>query len=252
MRRPEDLLTVGCRDRTVDTLTVSDLTHFLAMAELVRVPKAAATIPYNDEADELLAVLQGFAISAGSGTPTALPAAREALIITLEQMSPYPFDKAETRCRSISDVANALTTLLSAHQSDDRVLIPILETIAFLLDFGILQRLHDGKSTGSPPFRFRTLLSLVQKAHFKSTNTPKLAAAVNVYSGLLELSEIRIEVLTKLTSMLLHPFPSIRVEAAKALWMATKDADLKPRKWTSAPAEHKTFVTDFKERYCRV
>jgi tubulin-specific chaperone D len=63
---------------------------------------------------------------------------------------------------------------------------------------------------------FRTLLSYVQKAHFKSTHMQKLHLALDVYRGLGTISATRADTITKVTSMLLHPFP-------KAGWAAKKD-----------------------------
>lgn len=58
--------------------------------------------------------------------------------------------------------------------------------------------------------RWRNFLSLVQKAHFKSNNMQKLYLALDVYRGLANVPAIRQDVRTKLTSMLLHPFPKVR------------------------------------------
>lgn len=56
---------------------------------------------------------------------------------------------------------------------------------------------------------FRTLLSYVQKAHFKSTHIQKLHLALDVYRGLGAIPATRADTLAKVTSMLLHPFPKV-------------------------------------------
>ena len=56
---------------------------------------------------------------------------------------------------------------------------------------------------------FRALLSLIQKAHFKSTHMQKLHLALDVYRGLGTIPSTRTDTLTKVTSMLLHPFPKV-------------------------------------------
>jgi hypothetical protein len=56
---------------------------------------------------------------------------------------------------------------------------------------------------------FRTLLSYVQKAHFKSTHIQKLHLALGVYRGLGTIPATRADTLAKVTSMLLHPFPKV-------------------------------------------
>jgi len=58
-------------------------------------------------------------------------------------------------------------------------------------------------------FSFRTLLSYVQKAHFKSTHIQKLHLALDVYRGLGTLQAVRTDTLAKVISMLLHPFPKV-------------------------------------------
>lgn len=57
--------------------------------------------------------------------------------------------------------------------------------------------------------RWRNLLALVQKTHFKSSNMQKLSLSLAVYRGLLEIPLIRADVLSKVSSMLLHPFPKV-------------------------------------------
>jgi hypothetical protein len=58
---------------------------------------------------------------------------------------------------------------------------------------------------------------LVQKAHYKTGNIRKLEAAVKLYGGL---TEVYPEPLTKLSSMLLHPFPRVRNLVAEELFVA--------------------------------
>jgi hypothetical protein len=57
---------------------------------------------------------------------------------------------------------------------------------------------------------FRTLLSYTQKAHFKSTHMQKLQLALDVYRGLGTIATTRSDTMTKLSNMLLHPFPKVR------------------------------------------
>jgi hypothetical protein len=55
------------------------------------------------------------------------------------------------------------------------------------------------------------LLSQTQKAHFKSSHMQKLHFALDVYRGLGMIPATSQETLTKVTSMLLHPFPKARI-----------------------------------------
>jgi hypothetical protein len=56
---------------------------------------------------------------------------------------------------------------------------------------------------------FRKVFTLVQRAHFKSSNIARLEAAIKVYAAFARLEPLRADVLKKLTSMLLHPFPRV-------------------------------------------
>lgn len=56
---------------------------------------------------------------------------------------------------------------------------------------------------------WRNLFALVQKSHYKSGNVHKLEAAVKLYTGLARANVVRDQVISKLFSMLLHPFPSV-------------------------------------------
>ncbi|KAH0558993.1 hypothetical protein GP486_004392 [Trichoglossum hirsutum] len=103
----------------------------------------------------------------------------------------------------LQDICETLLEILKQNISNDRVSIPTLEVLAFLLDSRIIQRLQDTQ------FKWRSLLILVHKAHFKSGNVGKLGAAVKVYAGLVEISPIRQDVLVRLMSMLMHPFPKV-------------------------------------------
>lgn len=51
---------------------------------------------------------------------------------------------------------------------------------------------------------------MVQKSHYKSGNVQKLEAAVKLYTGLARANVVRDTVISKLCSMLLHSFPSVR------------------------------------------
>ena len=90
---------------------------------------------------------------------------------------------------------------------------------------------------------FRVLLSLVQKSHFKSTHMQKLHLALDVYRGLGTIPATRNETITKVTSMLMHPFPKIRITAAETLWMLTQEEGLKRQDW-SLPSKSLKPVVD--------
>ncbi|KAH0174553.1 cell morphogenesis protein-like protein, partial [Aureobasidium melanogenum] len=81
-------------------------------------------------------------------------------------------------------------------------------------------------------FNWRVLLSLVQKAHFKSNNIPRILAAIEVYQTLAEKPTARAETLKKLVSMLrTNPYPTVRTAVAECLFLATGDQALKIIDW---------------------
>lgn len=96
-----------------------------------------------------------------------------------------------------------LSAVLHANLSDDRYAIPVIDFLAFLIDSFILS------SPGDSELVFRKVFLLVQKAHFRSSNIQRLESAVKLYAALSRLDFLRIDVLKKMTGLLLHPFPRV-------------------------------------------
>ncbi|KAH6614108.1 tubulin folding cofactor D C terminal-domain-containing protein [Boeremia exigua] len=181
------------------------------------------------------AICQGLVSSAGMASESVVQNCREAVLnftITL------PLTNTSGRNEfTLVDFATCLLDLLKKELENDRVLLPLLEGWAFLFDMQITHRLV------STDFNFRTLLSYIQKAHFKSTHIQKLHLALDVYRGLGTIPAARTDTLAKVTSMLLHPFPKIRITAAETLWILTQDDGLKLQDW-SLPSKSLQSVVD--------
>ncbi|KAG9545652.1 cytochrome P450, partial [Aureobasidium melanogenum] len=144
------------------------------------------------------AILKGSISCAGVGAEGLLRASRMALVDTLSRGSDTK--EAETQ--------------------------PLLELIAYLLD--ALPSIVPLDS----PFNWRVLLSLVQKAHFKSNNISRILAAIEVYQALAEKPTARVDTLKKLVSMLrTNPYPTVRTAVAECLFLATGDQALKIIDW---------------------
>ncbi|KAF2682125.1 hypothetical protein K458DRAFT_342479 [Lentithecium fluviatile CBS 122367] len=171
------------------------------------------------------AICLGFVTSAGMGSESVVQNSRAALLDTADAWT-IATAEGEELSFSLVDFANCLLDILKTNLEIERVLLPLLEVFAFLFDMQVLQRLS------STPFNFRTLLSYTQKAHFKSTHMQKLHLALDVYRGLGTIPATRADTITKVTSMLLHPFPKIRITAAETLWMLTKEEGLKRQDWS--------------------
>ncbi|KAI9780276.1 MAG: hypothetical protein M1839_006836 [Geoglossum umbratile] len=149
-----------------------------------------------------LPTLEGYVTSAGLGSESVLRASRLALADHLEGLDVLGSNK-DPQSYGLKDICDGLLEILKRNTSNDRVAMPTLEVLAFLLDSCIIQLLQDTQ------FNWRSLFASVQKAHFKSGNILKLSAAVKVYAGLVEIPLIRRDVLTRLISMLMHPFPRV-------------------------------------------
>lgn len=144
-----------------------------------------------------LPLLQGLATSAVAGSEGLVRASRAALIQFIN------CQKSGQRQGTLITILQNLSTALSDNLQDDRYAIPIIELSAFLVDSFAVPG-----ADGLDPI-FRKLFVLVQKAHFRSSNIPRLEAAIKVYAALSRLDPLRMDSLKKLTGMLLHPFPRV-------------------------------------------
>ena len=164
------------------------------------------------------AVLVGIVSAAGMGSETVAQNARRAL---MEVMDGLPADSPDPEIMSASRLLRLLTELLANHLVTDRIVIPLLEVLGFLLSMQAFQRL-EGIQQGSPwvacdvfsavcspKVSFRRLFALVRKAHFKSKNMQKLHLAIHVYYGLGAVPATRHDTLAQLERMLAHPFPHV-------------------------------------------
>ncbi|KAF2204679.1 hypothetical protein GQ43DRAFT_364104 [Delitschia confertaspora ATCC 74209] len=234
-------------NRAVDGFAngVSSYTYFSESLKLLSRPE------FRSVKDALLV---GFISSAGIGSESVVQNARLALVDYVDSLpTQIPDDPEQEAGFSLLQLATLLTGLLRANLSNDRVLIPLLEVLAFLFDMQILQRLVDTnyrhvlfsiRSLDS----FRTLLSLTQKAHFKSAHMHKLHLALDLYRGLGTIPATRSDTLTKVTNMLLHPFPKIRIAAAETLWCLSNDQDLKRHDWSLSNKSLKPVAEGLKSR----
>ncbi|KAI9705641.1 MAG: hypothetical protein M1836_006397 [Candelina mexicana] len=190
---------------------VSSHRYFLELLQLLR--QESVRIP----------LLQGYVTSAGAGSEAILIASRGALVDFAEQC-----DEIYNLC----DLSTDLVEVVKRNSNNDRVAVPAMEVLSFFLfDTGYAARLGG--------FKWRTLFTTVQKAHFKSGNVQKLEAAVKIYAGLLVVEEVRKNAAEKLLSMLLHRYSQVRNAVADALWVACGENRLKAIDWGLSPGELK-------------
>ncbi|XP_014557319.1 hypothetical protein COCVIDRAFT_97412 [Bipolaris victoriae FI3] len=195
----------------------------------------SALAPLQSPADAVIkeAICVGFVSSAGMGSESVVQNSRRALLDFVDTLpsSSSSETAGQGNQYSLLDLATTFLTLLKSHLDNDRILLPLLEVFAFLFDMHVLQRLTTTTTT-TTTFPFRTLLSYTQKSHFKSSHVHKLHLALDMYRGLGSVPVTREETLRKVTSMLLHPFPKIRVTAAETLWFLTGEEGLKRHDWS--------------------
>ncbi|KAF2708780.1 hypothetical protein K504DRAFT_482284 [Pleomassaria siparia CBS 279.74] len=190
------------------------------------------------------AVLLGFVSSASMGSESVVQNSRAALIDAIDLL-PISNASGHGERFSLLDMVTCLTDLIKQNLDCDRILIPLLDVIAFLFDMQILNRLADTS------FNFRTLLSLTQKAHFKSTHMQKLHLALDIYRGLGGIATTHLDTVNKVATMLLHPFPKVRISAAEALWVLTQEEELKRYDWSLPPKNLKPAVETIKSSLAR-
>ncbi|KAG9241211.1 tubulin folding cofactor D C terminal-domain-containing protein [Calycina marina] len=141
-------------------------------------------------------LLSGYVGSANTGSEELVRASRAALVAFCLLSE----DNSRLIC-------GALVAVLKVNLTNDRVLVPTLEAIAFLFDMQIFQ---------DSGVDWKTLHITVQKSHFKTGNIRKLEAAIHVYGGLGEFYAPAIE---KLTTMAIHPFPRVRERVVDTMFV---------------------------------
>ncbi|KAH0358367.1 cytochrome P450, partial [Aureobasidium melanogenum] len=193
--------------KNVSDMDVSSYQYFL---------KLFTPLIYDPPSWKRDAILKGSISCAGVGAEGLLRASRMALVDTLSRGS----DSVRSDC--LSALTNCLRELIAKEAETQ----PLLELIAYLLD--ALPSIVPLNS----PFNWRVLLSLVQKAHFKSNNISRILAAIEVYQALAEKPTARVDTLKKLVSMLrTNPYPTVRTAVAECLFLATGDQALKIIDW---------------------
>lgn len=165
--------------------------------------------------DELLA---GYVASADTGNEDLVIASRSALC-----------EYCSASQENLDRVCASLYRNMKARQGQDRVIVPTLEIIAFLLSVGLYQR--------TKTVEFKNLCLQAQKASYKTGNVRKLLACVKVYGGIASmgkgcdglapmatdaLGQKRLEAVAearkRLGALMLHPWPRVRTAVVDELW----------------------------------
>jgi hypothetical protein len=182
------------------------------------------------------ALLEGCISCAGVGAEPLLQASRRAIASLLNHIA----------IGHLNDLMGLFSNILKSMLLDNANMHPALELLAFLLDMQIPQRLVE------TDFKWRNLLSTVQKSHHKSNDIPKILAALHVYRGLADVPSVRDEVLKKLVSMLkTNPYPRVRLSVAEVLYIVTADSALKDRDWMRPPSQNIDVIQELQKRYAK-
>jgi hypothetical protein len=187
------------------------------------------------------ALLEGAISCAGISSESLLQASREAIADFSTTAEPRHLHAILT---TFSEILRDILSSSTANATN--LMLPALDLLAFLLDMRIPQQLDSD-------FKWRTLLSTVQKSHHKSSDVPKLLAAVNVYRGLAEVESIRGEVVKKLLSMLAtNPYPRIKIAVADVVFEIMGAEEMKVVNWAEKGAVQAKVVSELKGRYVDV
>lgn len=182
------------------------------------------------------ALLEGCISCAGHSAEPLLQASRSALALPLHAIA----------IDHLNAVIATFSNILKSMLLDNTNMTPALELLAFLLDMQILQRL------AGTDFKWRNLLSTVQKSHHKSNDIARILAALHVYGGLVDIPAIRDDVLKKLISMLkTNPYPRVRSSVAETLFIITQEPTMKNRDWLSPSSQNMDVIEMLQRRYVK-
>jgi hypothetical protein len=176
----------------------STLLGLLTSHSLHPIVSATAIVDRESWISRLMA---GFVTSADTGQEELVITSRAALTEYCEG-SPANLDL----------ICNALVYNLKAHTSEDRVVVPTLEIIAFLFHVGIFAR--------STSVDMRKLCLQTQRVGYKTGNVRKITACVKVYGGVAALSsgEGSHEARERLGALMFHPWPRVRSAVVDEVW----------------------------------
>ncbi|KAM5445614.1 hypothetical protein MaudCBS49596_007350 [Microsporum audouinii] len=159
-----------------------------------------------------LPLIKGLVTSLTAGADSLINSSRAALVEFINSQDDDP------KCYLCRELFRDLLTILEENIANDRYSIPTVEAFAFLLENCFVPEMLELDSE-----HLKKLFRLVQKSHFKSTNIPRIEAALKVYFSLYGYSTMRRDATSKMINMLLHPYPKIRVLASEYLFTQTEN-----------------------------
>ncbi|ORX85382.1 ARM repeat-containing protein [Anaeromyces robustus] len=153
-------------------------------------------------------ILTGLVVSVGGITESLV---RDSSTPLLKFISELPKNNM-----TINDFLDSLLTIFSNYINDDRVTIPLLMVLELLLSSNSFEKLEDQEY-------FVKIFENIKRVIFKSKNVKKLVPAIKTICGLLSQNiseELKHNIMQRLLSYLVHPFPRIRKLTAEQFYLA--------------------------------
>lgn len=183
--------------------------------------------------------ITGVASATGAGSDSVMQTARRALISYVTNCSQ---DMRREIARAVKDT---FKKAVAKGVSGERVVVAVLESLglwveAGVVGVGVFAPSGEGEIDMLEALKeMRSIFITTQKAHFKTGSIAKLEAAVHVYGAIaIDLlcapadqdvveakKKLLLEVFAKLVSLLLHPFPRVRVLAAETAWFVINELE---------------------------
>jgi len=111
---------------------------------------------------------------------------------------------------------DSLLSIFSSYINDDRITIPLLMVLDILLSSNSFEKLEDNEY-------FVKIFENIKRVIFKSKNIKKLVPAIKTFCGILSQNiseDLKHNIMQRLLSYLVHPFPRIRKLTAEQFYLA--------------------------------
>jgi hypothetical protein len=156
-------------------------------------------------------IVTGFISNIGGLTESLVRHASDSFSQIVEGL-PNSLDRDNIPETTVDDIATSMRNLFNANLGNERISIPLIETLDICFSNGYFIELVD-------PTILKDLFNILKKELFKSKNTKKLLVGIRVLSGFASLtdpdqpqeySKIQKLALEKLVLYLGHPYPIVR------------------------------------------
>jgi tubulin-specific chaperone D len=156
-------------------------------------------------------IIEGIVSSAAAGSEVLGIASRGAIVAYIQEQD------GEVQLDVYMMFLTVLIKQLRASANEDRVAIPTMELLAFLIEQTTSNTRHS-----EAQHQYLELLEVMQMIHGPSSSLPRVEAAIHIYSSLATVPETGTRALDRLTRLLLHRYPKVRtlVFAWPPIWQS--------------------------------